>query len=225
MMDSVRELLSHPAPAYLCSPCMEEGSGKLLIAPVRHEVDPPPTGELFGRVLDRYSGVPGADALREFYRAWNGALLYTGKGAMVDCGGPEEAIEFFPLELWEERTRESVESWAEAGYADAEMPYGRNDFVSVAHSRGTFTYIHWVVKGPNAGRVYWWPTTMPPAIGDGPLAGSFAEFMEIVCTDPVHFVNELLYCCTRFSDGVTDEQWIPREYVSDRNAPEVRARK
>ncbi len=42
---------------------------------------------------------------------------------------------------------------------------------------------------------------MPPTKKTPPLAADFASFIELVCTKPVHFFNELPLCYTRFSGG------------------------
>jgi hypothetical protein len=57
---------------------------------------------------------------------------------------------------------------------------------------------------------------MPVQRGDRPLATTFREFIETICTQPVHFLNDLIDCYMRFSDGNTDEQWIPKRYIADR---------
>jgi hypothetical protein len=211
---SFEALLAHPAPAFACFACGDDKESEALIAPVTHVANPPADVTALGRIPD----VPGADAARRFYGSHDGGLLYTAKGSMVDQGGPEEGIEIFPLHEWAARTQETVDFWNDSEYADDEMPYARNDFIAIAHSRGASTYIHWVVRGPNVGNVYWWATTIPPGAADPPLANSFEEFIDIICTKPVYFLNDLLYCYTRFSDGKTDTQWIPKRYIADRRS-------
>ena len=213
-IESFEALLAHPAPAFACYDCGDPKEKESFVAPVSHIANAPANVTALARIPD----VPGADAARSFFQSHDGGLLYTAKGSMAAQGGPEEGIEIFPLHEWDARTQETVEFWNESEYLDNEMPYGRDDLIAIAHSRGASTYIHWVVRGPNAGKVYWWPTTMPPGANDPPLAKSFAEFIDIICTMPVHFLNEMLFCYTRFSDGKTDEQWIPKRYIADRTS-------
>lgn len=157
-IDSFEKLLAHPAPAFACHACGDRGEMEAFVAPVSHVAQAPATSA----TLNRIDRAAGADAVRAFSESHDGALLYTGKGLMSDDGGLDEGIEIFPLHEWNARTTETVDFWNESEYADDEMPYGRNDFIVIAHERGASTYIHWVVRGPNAGAVYRWPTTMPP---------------------------------------------------------------
>lgn len=211
---SFEVLVADPAPAFACYACGDREEIEAFVAPVAHIAHAPADAA----ALDRIPNVPGADAARSFYRSHDGGLLYTARGLMAAHGGPDEGIELFPLHEWDARTQETIDFWNESEYADDEMPYGRRDFVAMAHARGASTYIHWVVRGPNAGKVYWWATTMPPEVNDPPLANSFEEFIDIVCTNPVHFLNDLLFCYTRFSDSKTDTQWIPKRYIADRRS-------
>jgi hypothetical protein len=213
-IESFEALLAHPAPAFACYACGDRREKEALVAPVTHVANAPADVTAFGRIPD----VPGADGARAFYQTRDGGLLYTAKGLMAAQGGPEEGIEIFPLHEWDARTQESVDFWNESEYADDEMPYGRNDFIAIAHSRGASTYVHWVTRGPNAGKVYWWATTMPPEANDPPLANSFEGFIELICTKPVYFLNDLSFCYTRFSDSKTDTQWIPKRYIADRRS-------
>jgi hypothetical protein len=211
-LESFEALLAHPAPAFACYACGDPTEKEALIAPVAHVAHPPSDPQTLGRI----PSIPGADGARAFYESHDGGLLYTGKGLMAAKRGPDEGIEIFSVHEWDARTQETVDLWNAHPYRDDRMPYRRGDFIAIAHSRGAFTYIHWVVRGPNAGKVYWWPTTMPPEKGDPPLANSFDRFIQIICTEPVHFLNELLFCYTRFSDGKTETQWIPKRYIANR---------
>lgn len=213
-IQSFEKLLAHAAPAFACHACGDGQEKEAYIAPVSHLAHAPATSA----ALQRIPHVPGADAAREFYASHDGALLYTAQGLMSGHGGPDEGIEIFPIQEWDSRTKETLDFWNESEYEDDDMPYGRNDFIAIAHSRGASTYIHWVTRGPNAGAVYWWPTTMPPDKHDAPLAADLGKFIETICTQPVHFLNDLLFCYTRFSDGKSETQWIPKRYLPDRRA-------
>src|SRR5436190_5256358 len=101
------------------------------------------------------------------------------------------------------------------------MPYGRDDFIAFAHFRGATSHIHWVVRGPRAGSIYWWAWTMPPDKDTPPMASNFGEFIKLLHDRPAHFFNEILSCYTRFCNGAGKE-WLPNRYVPDRNRPSVR---
>jgi hypothetical protein len=210
---SLEKLLLHPAPAFACYACGDKSKTEALIAPVRHLVNPP-AGV---RSLKNVPAVPGWERARDFYSVYDGALLFTAEGMMAQYSGDDtsEGIEIFPLAEWPSRTAQTIDSWEEGGYDDAAMPYGRNDFVAFAHFRGASNYIHWVIRGPAAGKIYWWAWTMPPEIGAEPVANNFVGFIDLICTEPVRALNEISLCYTRYSDGVTNTQWIPKRYIAD----------
>lgn len=51
---------------------------------------------------------------------------------------------------------------------------------------------------------------------DEPLSDSFNEFLSMIINNPADFLNEM-GCYTRYSDGKTDNQWIPKEFYIDEN--------
>jgi hypothetical protein len=205
-------LLRHPAPGFACYASGDKSKTEAFLAPIAHRAK---SGARAGD-LASIPDVPGADAARQFYQSHNGALLFTAPGSMSAFGGPDEGLEIFPIKQWKSRTEQMVDSWEDGEYKDDRMPYGRDDFIAFAHSRGASSYMHWVIDGPNSGSIYWWAWTMPPQKKTPPLATDFALFVELVCMQPVHFFNDLLLCYTRFSDGQTGKQWIPIRYLPDR---------
>lgn len=209
---ALESLLEHPAPGFVCYASGDRNRAEGFLAPVSHCAN----SGAKQRDLTVIPNVPGSLAARQFYESHNGTLLYTAAGLMSAVGGSDEGLEIFPINQWKSRTEQMVYSWEDGEYEDDRMPYGRNDFVAFAHSRGASSYLHWIISGPRAGSVYWWAWTMPPEKETPPLAADFASFVELVCTQPVHFFNELLLCYTRFSDGLTGKQWIPLRYLPDR---------
>jgi hypothetical protein len=47
-----------------------------------------------------------------------------------------------------------------------------------------------------------------------PVAASFEDFLEIIVSDPPGFLYQC-GCFTRYSDGNSEIQWIPKEYIPD----------
>ena len=47
-----------------------------------------------------------------------------------------------------------------------------------------------------------------------PIAGSFEEFLDSIVANPADFLYRR-GCYTRYSDGKTDIQWIPKQYVAE----------
>jgi hypothetical protein len=80
---------------------------------------------------------------------------------------------------------------------------------TVPHSGNYFVV---PIKGPSIGKVFY-------ANHDGwyekPFAKSFDDFVVRITKNPVKLLNDELGCYTRYSDGKTDLQWIPKKYFSD----------
>jgi hypothetical protein len=209
----VERLLDDPDPAFACYANADREKEERYLAPLAHLANPPAPASLVKRI----PSVPGAQQLRDVLAQYNGLLLYTDRETQ------SEGVEIFPLNEWEERTAQMVESWAEEPehYPDDDMPYGHENFIAIAHSRGASSYIHWVTRGPRAGSVYWWPWTMRPEKDTPPMAVSFTAFIELLYQRPAHFFNELLLCYTRFSDGRTPTEWLPSRYLPDLRNPTV----
>jgi SMI1/KNR4 family protein SUKH-1 len=204
-MESFESLLNHADPGFMCYAGGDKSKKEAFLVRVEHLANPAADMD----VLKTIPNVPGANAAKEFYARHNGALLYTEFGLDGSNGG----IEIFSPKEWPDRTAQMVESWE--GYEDARMPYGKHDFVAFAHSRGASSYIHWVIRGPTAGTIYWWAWTMPPLDHEPPLAKDFGAFIELISREPVRFLNELTGCYARFTDDQTVTEWIPARYVPD----------
>lgn len=201
----VQHLLDDPDPAFACYANGDREKKERHFAPLAHFANrPAPTS-----LLEKISPVPGAEQLKAVLATYNGLLLYTDR-ACESAG-----VELFPLGAWEERTASMVESWIDGDYPDDDMPYGRNDFIAIAHSRGASSHIHWVIRGPRAGAIYWWAWTMRPEKKTPPMASDFAGFIQLLYARPAYFFNELLLSYTRFSDGKTPTEWIPSRYLPD----------
>ena len=149
--EALEILFTHPAPGFTCHACGDPHEKLGLVAPVSHHAFAPASSDDLAKI----PSVPGSGDAIDFYTRHDGVLLYTARGAMADQGGPHEGIEIFPIREWATRTTETLDSW-ESVECNDDLPYGRGDFISCAHSQGAANYIHWVVKGPNAGKVYWW---------------------------------------------------------------------
>lgn len=197
--------LADPMPAFSCKP-VRGAADRELIVPLEHLANGPASAKL----LSRIPRIPGADSAIGFYSRHDGVLLYNDLETFL------EGVEIFPIGQWKKRTAEMVESWVEGEYPDEDMPYGRKDFIAFAHSRGASNYIHWVIRGPCAGSVFWWPWTMRPEKNDPPMARDFEAFVRLICEEPVRFFNEVILCYTRFDDGKTVVDWIPNRYLPNR---------
>jgi hypothetical protein len=209
-LELINRLLSDPDPAFACYTNRDPAKKEGFLAPVAHFANPPAKPSLLNRVPD----VAGARQAERLYATYNGLLLYTTP-EQSDLHG----VEIFPIDQWKQRTAQMVESW-EGHYPKHDMPYGHDDFIAFAHSRGASSYIHWVTRGPRAGSIYWWAWTMRPYKHTPPMAEDFGAFIKLLYDRPAYFFNELLLSYTRFSDG-SGKEWLPSRYLPDRSNPAV----
>ncbi|HEY2586940.1 MAG TPA: hypothetical protein VGI81_14435 [Tepidisphaeraceae bacterium] len=202
-------LLDHVDPGFVCWLASGRSREEGYLKRVEHLANPPADSNL----LDRIPAVPGADVARALYSRYNGALLYTARDSMGGLRAPGLGVEIVPIDEWPERTEAMVHSWAFEEYDDAQMPYGRHDFVAFAYPRGASNHVHWVIAGPAAGSIYFWPWTMRPELHTPPLARNFGAFITLLCTEPVHLLNDVFGCHWRAEEGL--KEWIPSRYLPD----------
>jgi hypothetical protein len=201
-----QELLADPAPAFVC-----EGFGgrRTFVAAVRHVLNPPASKS----ALERIPSVPGRGEAVEFYARHNGLCLFE------DPNSEESGVAVFPIEDWPAANAELRKLWR-LWLDDPrwDLPYEPDDVIPFAWQVGAANPIHWIVRGPFAGQIQWWPWTMPPTADDPPLARTFGEFFEMLATDPARVVAQDLGGYARFADGKSDEQWVPTRYLPDSRA-------
>lgn len=184
--------LSDPAPAFVG----RMRGGATHVIPVRHYAGPPADHASVALIP---TDVPGSKEAADFYRLHDGAILFYGR----EDGGPEgpevegdaSALQIFSLTSWPAMIADQRGLWAAWMREEADaLLYGRDDVIPIAHLWGAANYVHWVVRGPHAGEVHWWPWTMPPWKGEAsePLAASFDAFLELICGDPVKLLWEQL---------------------------------
>lgn len=153
-----------------------------------------------------------AEPFISFYQRYDGAQLF--------CDTMSEAVglSIAPVREWEQ-LRTFLLDWfidfsdEDFGYY-TEMNISEEDikqavvFAEVPHSGNYFTV---VTTGRHRGRIFYF-------CHDGMeyelYADNFDSFIRPILTDPA---NELLHlgCYTRYSDGKTDIQWIPRRFLTD----------
>ena len=212
-LELIQRLLDDPDPAFACYAIGDREKKEGRVEPLAHFANPPAPPAL----LERIPSVPGAEQLSEVLARYNGLLLYTARET------ESEGVEIFPIDEWDHRTAQTVEAWREEQDINPvdDPPYGFDDFIAVAHSRGASNYIHWVTRGPRAGSIYWWPWTMMPHQDTPPVADDFQGFIRLLYERPAYFFNEVLLCYTRFSDVRSLTEWVPGRYLPDRQNSSV----
>ena len=198
------DLLRHPAPGFQCYQAGE--TGREFVARIRHHTNPPASAESLSKIIELLG--PGVDALLEFYERYDGAILYTD--VLSDAAG----IELYPAREWSENTDEMREWYQYESYDEEDDPYCLVSGVAIGEVPHSRNYFVWPIRGPEVGKIFYlnhedWP--------EEPFAGDFHEFLLKISSDPASLLAKTLGCYTRYSDGQTDIQWIPREYLEDVN--------
>jgi hypothetical protein len=128
----------------------------------------------------------------EFYKKYNGLKLY--------CHEKESGLEIFPIsEIASEN--EGWKAWFQEGEELKDYEKEGVAFGAVSRS-GNYLVLF-------QGKVFYYDHE---GNTDSPIVESFNEFLDIATKDPIKFLNDM-GCNTRYSDGKTDKQWIPKEIV------------
>jgi hypothetical protein len=151
----------------------------------------------------------GSEPLIAFYRKHNGCVLYR------DTLSAAAGIELFAIENMAAQTEEMYE-WLQSLDDEADINHLRTA-VAIGHVPESGNFFAVPIEGEKAGMVFYvdhddWR--------EEPFANSFDEFMDRITISPAKLLSEDLGCCTRYSDGETDTQWIPIEYFGDIDARE-----
>lgn len=202
-------VLNHVDPGFVCYDARDRSKKETYLKRVEHLANPGADAKWLKQIPQG----PGADVAKAFYGRYNGALLYTARDSMGGEYAPGLGVEIFPINLWRQVTTEMVTTWAFEEYDDSQMAYGRYDFLPIAVSRGASNCVHWVIKGPRAGSIYWWPLTSPPEHDAPPLAKDFGQFITLICSEPVRVLSELLGGDWRAEEGL--KEYIPSRYLPD----------
>lgn len=194
--------LLDPAPGFRCFASGDRSEQLDFLAAVENVVGQPGSAKVMASVTPLCSDVPG---LKHFVEHHDGVLLY--RDTKSDAAG----IAFHGAQDWPSRTEEMRESMAAMGFEEGGMPdwFHRGlVFGEIPHS-GNYFVIQ--LRGADAGRVYYCDHD---DFRTEPLAESFEDFLALVVTTPAEFMYQC-GCYTRYSDGKSDIQWIPKEYVAD----------
>lgn len=202
--------LKHPAPGFRCYSCGDRSETPTFLSLVRHRVNPAADKDALS-TIDKLLGAAGA-TIKQFYAWHDGVLLYEDTLSSRWSGGEFVAagVAFFPVSEWQDKSAEMRESLVAMGWPEDDMPdWVRQGiaFGEIPHSANYFV-IH--PSGEHAGKVFY---ADHDDFQEGPIADSFEKFVDSILADPADFLDRL-GCYTRYSDGKTEIQWIPKEYVA-----------
>lgn len=187
-------------PGFQCYPAQQGG----IVVKVKHRLGPPAT-RLAIKLLKTTLGAGADHGIVQFYSKHDGATLYSQVGA--DAAG----IRFFPIRQWAAATRhwrrrrgDGLDDWGNpspqlaAGVVFAEIPRSGNYFLIRTEGRQTGKIFY--DNHENA-------TTKP-------LARTFESLLDMIWPDPAAFLCQM-GGYTRYCDGTTATQWIPKKYLSN----------
>ena len=202
---SVESFLSHvhaASPTFHCYRCGDRTETASLVAPLSHTLGPPADVTAI-QLLQEYLG-PKANPFIELYDQHDGMVLYQ------DQRGDAQGLRLYPAQQWERQTGQMREGFTAMGYEPEEWPAGAIDtmaFAEIPHSGNYFTV---KISGKNRGQIYY---TDHDDFTDSPFAESFETLLSRITKDPAQFLMGV-GCYTRYADGETSEQWIPKRFES-----------
>jgi hypothetical protein len=118
-------------------------------------------------------------------------------------------IAFYPVGDWQQMSARTRADAFQSGWEEDDSPAWLLEGITIGEipNSGNYFLIH-----PNAeplGAVYY---LQHDDFDEEPIAKTFDEFLNAIVTDPVGFLYRS-GCYTRYADGKTDIQWIPKEYL------------
>lgn len=202
--------LKLPSPGFLCYSCGDRTETPGFLARVKNSVNPPADKSALS-TIDELLGAAGS-TVKSFYGMHDGVLMYEDSLPTRWSGGEFETagVAFFPVREWHDKTTEMRDSLLTMGCCEDDMPdWLRHGIVfgEIPHSSNYFVF---QPSGEHAGQVFY--ADHDDFQADS-IAGSFEEFLDRILADPADFLNRL-GCYTRYSDGKTEVQWIPKEFVA-----------
>lgn len=197
-MPKFLEHLKEENPRFVCYPAGGKKASDETFA-VFHSLNEASTEAGLRRLKSKLSG--DFAQILNLYACHNGMSLY--------CDKDMPSIEFYKIEDMDERN-EDWKEWFDM-FDEDELEDELYEFQREGYAFGEIcssgNYFVW-----HQGKVYY---SSHDGGGGEPIAESFDEFLEVIIIQPAQFLYDM-GCYTRFSDGKTDIQWIPREYVSGR---------
>jgi len=201
--------LQDSAPGFRCYRCGDRTETATFLARVRNQVSPPADTSALS-IIDELLGSAGG-AIKQFYAKHDGVLMYEDSLSSRWSGGAYAAagVAFFPVREWQAKTEEMREGLSEMGWSEEHMPAWLRQGIAFGEIPHSANYFVIQAAGENAGNVFY---ADHDDFRPDPIAGSFEEFLDSILADPADFLLRL-GCYTRYSDGKTNIQWIPKEYV------------
>ena len=190
-------------PGFRCYASGDRTDTVKFLARLRHEVGRP-ASEKSLKAATELAGT-AASTMTPFLKLHDGVVLY--RDTLSDTAG----VEFFKVADWKAKTAEMHEWTSGMGLDDDNWPDWIHRGVVIGDIPHSANYFVLQPDGQNAGRVYYFDHD---DFQETPLAESLEELLKMIIEDPANFLLER-GCYTRYSDGKTKTQWIPKEYVAN----------
>ncbi len=185
--------------------CYESGSSKSedvkFLARVKNRIGSPGSAKTITTVRKLVGD--HVNSLIRFVELHDGVLLY------ADNKSDAVGVEFFKVATWRKHTKEMKESMIDMGFDDSEMPEWFSSGIVFAEIPHSANYFVLQIHGKEAGKVFY--CDHDDFVTDA-IAPTFEKFLQMIIKDPPSFLYKC-GCYTRYSDGKTDVQWIPKKYV------------
>lgn len=202
---SVAVFISHIAdmsPTFKCYACGDREESLAFDAHLTHDIGAPASSTALDQVRNWLGS--HADVFVDLYAKHNGCILYR------DSKGDAAGVWLYRIEDWENQTEEMKSQFEAMGFSADEQPDAVLDslaFAEIPHSANYFTI---KTTGPDAGTIFY---ADHDDFSDEPFAESLDEFLARIVADPAQFLYDA-GCYTRYSDGKSSTQWIPKQYVA-----------
>jgi hypothetical protein len=224
---SFEAFLAHPAPG-LHFPAHPHSRTAEYVTPAPHDIRPPASAELLGRVEAEVTAPAVRRELLDFYGRWNGVGLLCLPDLLNDIPRAP-ALAILSVEESAELTEDLESAESSFMFEGLEEMYRPGSYrVVAAHgSEGTrlVLFTEGEYKGrPLAGKMFC--VALDPVLGfTDVVAESFMGFLDAVARDPIAFLEHIGYCYTAVSRS--GEYWgaEPDQYLPDvRGLPGIKAR-
>jgi integron integrase len=203
--------INDESPGFRCYACGDRAEKATFVARVQNTVWQPANPRAIAS-LDKKLGQVG-NQFKQFYAKHDGVLMYEDMLVPPSSAQVPRAagVCFFPIAQWAATSREMRQSLIAMGWSKEDMTDWLAEGIAFAEIPASANFFVVQPKGKSSGKVYY---ADHDSFESDPIADSLDDFLGSILKDPADFLNRL-GCYTRYSDGKTDVQWIPKEYVAN----------
>ncbi len=201
--EKLREMLSHKSPGFRCY-CAGARTKQLgFTARVRHILGEPATERALAQLDLQLRDA--SIVIRDLYVMYDGMTLY------CDTKSDAAGFELFQIADLSTRTAEMRESMEAMGMEADEMPGWFSSGVVVGQIPHSANYFVVGTTGHESQKIFYMDHD---DFIDEPIADNAVSLIDALVADPAQFLYDR-GCYTRYSDGRTDRQWIPKQFLNE----------